>query len=343
MANLRVAMVTPWGRHVRCGIRAYSEKLARALAAQGAEVYVVRWPRFGHMTPEIAARVAESVPADRVDLVHVQHEYGLFRGTERAFYRALREHGLPVVTTMHTTGVPGKWALDRLVLAESDAVVVHNRWCLELLGQPGKARVIPHGCEPREPMPRREARRRLGLPEDAPLVGYVGFISPVKGLEDLVEAVRAIRAALLVGGGWHVGPGTDYIARLKARALERLPGRVQFLGYVPDEQLPAVYGAVDVVAYPSRFMSESGALLMALSFGKAVVARDLPPVREKAEQGALWTFSDVRDLAAKLERLLADVPTRVVLERAARGYAERNSWPRVAEMHIRLYEDVLSG
>jgi len=95
-----------------------------------------------------------------------------------------------------------------------------------------------------------------------------------------------------------------------------------------------------VVAYPSRFMTESGALLMALSFGKAVAARALPPVREKAARGALWTSRTPEELAAKLQHLLADAPTRVALERGAREYAREHAWPRVAEMHISLYREL---
>jgi len=82
---------------------------------------------------------------------------------------------------------------------------------------------------------------------------------------------------------------------------------------------------------------------MALSHGKAVIARDLPPVREKKKLGVLETFKTVRGLAKKIKRLLKDEEARHQLEEAARRYAEQNSWKIVAERHLTLYREVLNG
>jgi glycosyltransferase involved in cell wall biosynthesis len=146
---------------------------------------------------------------------------------------------------------------------------------------------------------------------------------------------------VLVGGGWFAGPGTAYIENLKQKSLAALPGRCQWLGYVADEKLPTVYAAMDAVCYPSRFSTESGALLMALSHGKAVIASDLPPMREKAKLGALITFKNVDDLRRKIKRLLKDDDLRHKLEEGARKYSYENRWEVIAEKHINLYEEVI--
>ncbi|GAH39792.1 unnamed protein product [marine sediment metagenome] len=175
-------------------------------------------------------------------------------------------------------------------------------------------------------------------------MGYVGFISPYKGLDRVIEAMTKIPdAGLLIGGGWHTaGAETRYIEDLKRDSLETLPGRCQWLGYVPDERLSTVYGAMRIVVYPSRMITESGALLMALSHGKAVIASDLRAVREKRKLGALMTFKSVADLRRKIKRLLKDGEARRELEEGAREYAEKNSWSSVAERHLGLYEEVIS-
>jgi len=149
------------------------------------------------------------------------------------------------------------------------------------------------------------------------------------------------KAALLIAGGWHVQEETEYITQLKEVSLAALPNRCQWLGYVPNEQLPTAYGAMDLVVYPSRFSTESGALIMALSHGKAVIASNLPPFREKEKVGALMTFKGVKDLAAKIKRLLNDEELRRQLEQGAKKYVAETSWDKVAEKHIKLYEDLL--
>ena len=340
--GLSVAMITPWGKNVRCGIRTYSEKLVNALAKLGVDIYIVRWPRFGARTPELVeSMVLDKIPVDQIALVHVQHEYGLFSpNLEASFFKALKSFGKPIVTTMHAVG---NWEVDRIIAEASDRVMVHNEFCFKRFGYPEKTVIIEHGCEPKECPPADECKRSLGIDPRIPIVGYQGFISSYKGLETLIEAMTKVpNAALLIGGGWHVEAETDYIMRLKRWSLETLKGRCQWLGYVEDERLPTVYGAMSIVVYPSRYISESGALLMALSHGKAVIASNLPPTREKAMLGALMTFKSVEDLRRKIRRLLKDEALRRGLEEDAKAYAESVSWPKVAEKHLRLYEEILN-
>ncbi|GAH73337.1 unnamed protein product [marine sediment metagenome] len=205
---------------------------------------------------------------------------------------------------MHSVG---NFNVDPVVCKNSDVVVVHNEYCSRRLDH--RNVIIPHGCGgPFKCPPEEECKKGLSIDPRAPLVGYVGFISPYKGLERVIEAMTKIPdAGLLIGGGWHTaGAETRYIEDLKRDSLDILPGRCQWLGYVPDERLSTVYGAMRIVVYPSRMITESGALLMALSHGKAVIASDLRAVREKRKLGALMTFKSVADLRRKIKRLLKD-------------------------------------
>jgi len=80
---------------------------------------------------------------------------------------------------------------------------------------------------------------------------------------------------------------------------------------------------------------------MALSHGKAVIASNVAPFREKEKQGALMTFKTVKDLRRKIKRLLKDDSLRVSYEKGAWEYAKKTSWPRIAELHLSLYQDVI--
>jgi len=332
-----IAMVTPY--KVRCGIASYSHDLAKALAEIGVDVYIVKLPRFGAKFPEIFRAVAESIPVDKVDLVHVQHEYGLYHTVDESFYHVLSRLGKPIVTTMHAIG---NWEVDSVIAESSDQVIVHNEFCFSKFEFPDKTAIIPHGCRSVDCPPKEGAKRLMAVPPEAPIIGYCGFISTYKGLELLIDAMKEIpQAALLMCGGWHAGPETRYITGLKARSLELLEGRCLWTGYVPDENLSNAYGAMDLVVYPSKFATESGALLKALGHGKAVIASNLAPFAEKEELGALMTFKDLEDLREKIRLLLTDDDARIKLEAGARAYAEANSWSKVAEKHLTLYEEVL--
>jgi len=335
---MKIALCTSWMQ--KCGIYTYSRNLAEAIAHLGHEIYIVRLIRFGAKTPEYFQMLAESFPKD-ADVFVISHEYGLFQGLEGGFYGALKRlyPKTKLVTILHSVGV--RWDVDRVIASTSDKVIVHNEFCAHRFGFPSV--VIPHGTKPCEIPSAEEAKRSLGIDPRAPIVGYCGFISEYKGLEALFEAMLKVpKVAVLIGGGWFAGPGTVYSENLKQKSLAALPGRCQWLGYVADEKLATVYGAMDLVVYPSRFATESGALLMALSHGKAVLASRLPPFKEKEKQGALMTFKDVTDLRRKIKRLLKDKELRSKLEEGARRYAKLVQWSEVAKRHVDLYKQIVA-
>lgn len=334
--SLKIAMITTW--KARCGIADYSEHLAKALAKQNVDVYVIRIPRFGPKEPTIFQNVIERIPVDKVDLIHCQHEYGLFGALNKRFFPALETLKKPIVTTMHAVG---NWDEDTAIMNSSQKIIVHNEFCRKRLPKTDKSIIIPHGMTPLQtPLPPPDAcKARLKIHPKTPIVGYLGFVSKYKGLETLIDAVVKLPdAGLLIGGGWFVEEDTEYISSLKQRTLDVLPHRCQWLGYVAEEDLAVAYGAMDVLVYPSLFMTESGALLMALSHEKAVIASDLPPVREK--DGALTTFKDPNDLVEKIDLLLKDKGKRADLELGARKYALENSWEEVAKLHKALYQSI---
>lgn len=333
---MNVAMLSTW--KVRCGIASYTCNLAGALAQQDTNVYVVRMPRFGYKEQSIFQNIIDRVPVDKVDLIHVQHEYGLYGTLNNTFFPALKKLGKPVVTTMHAVGT---WSEDIVIGENSDKIIVHNEFCAErFAGDKNKVSIIPHGMTPLQtPLPPKDVcKKRLGIQPEAPVVGYLGYISEYKGLEHLIDAMVDVpKAGLLIGGGWFYEQDTAYIVGLKRRTLEELPSRCQWIGFVPDEDLAMTYGAMDVVVYPSRFMTESGALLTALSHGKAVIASDLAPVREKEKKGALMTFKNTKDLSEKIKLLIADNACRRLYEKNATDFTKENSWENVARQHVELY------
>jgi glycosyltransferase involved in cell wall biosynthesis len=336
--GIKIALVSSWG--VRCGIATYSLDLASALANEGVEILVVRMPRFGQKSPELMLDLVSRIPYDQVDLVHCQHEYGLWQSFEPAFFTALRTHGKPVITTMHAVG---NWEMDVLIAGVSNKVVVHNKFCASRFQFPNTV-IIPHGVTPTEPTERELAKPLLNIDKRVKVVGYLGYISPYKGLETLITAMTKVpKTALMICGGWFTDASPEYIDRLQNWSKQLLGNRVIWEGFIPEERLANAYGAMDVLVYPSRFVTESGALLHGIAHGKATIASNLEPFREKEREGALLTFKDAGDLAKKIKTLLSDEGRRSQLEQGARKYAMRNRWSEIAKRHVELYERVIGG
>lgn len=333
--RLKVAHITPWA--VKCGIYTYVRDLTAALAQKGVDNYIVRLPRFGEKTPEILQNVVDKVPKD-VDLIHVSHEYGLYQWLEKPFYAALKQLGKPIVTTMHAPGFKN----DGVISEYSDRVIVHNDLCQKRFA--GSSVIIPHGASVLSTPKMEDCKKAYGIDHRIPVVGYLGFISPQKGIETLISAMTKVpNAGLLLCGGWHIGEGTEYMYGLKEKTLQLLQGRCHWTGFIPDDQLAVAYGAMDLLCYPAIYATESGGLLLGLSHGKATVAADIPPFREKEDFGALMTFKNADDLAEKINLLLSDDAKRLKLEQGARTYTESVSWPKIAQLHIDLYNEVLSS
>lgn len=337
---MKVALLTSW--LVKCGISSYSWFLSHALAQLGCEVYVVRLNRFGGKDEAYYRNYAEEVPYEEVDIISVQHEYGLFNWCELAFYSGLKTRmdllskRVPVVTTMHSTG---NLRVDRIVKSNSDAVVVHNQH------QANEFRfdcnIIPMGIRKvGELSPPEFAKRRWGV--EGKTVGMFGFLSEYKGLETLIRAVAQMPdVTLLVGGGWHIDAETPYIVGIKTYAHNLAPNRVRFLGYVAEEDLANYFSACDVVVYGHQFISESMAVNTALAHRKAVLTSYQPAFIEKERENVLMTFRNVDDLAGKLRALLNEPELRATLEKNAADYAFKHSWEFSAKEHLSLFESLI--
>lgn len=255
----------------------------------------------------------------------------------------------PAYTRMHRVRVPAWVArvavtgVQRAIPAVADAVIVHEPSFAAVV--PG-AVVIPHGTEvvPPSHEPIRDARRRLGLPDDRLVALCFGFLAPYKGLETALDAAsRAGRGVhLVVAGGPHprlAEQGDDYAER-----LQRQWGNVaRFTGYVPDGQVSDWFRAADVAlfCYPEPHAS-SGPLALALAHRTPVLLSE----RLAATVSAAPEMAVAPDAGAWAERLrrLSENPaerTRVagLSERMAAGRA----WPEVARRHLDLYEEVTRG
>jgi glycosyltransferase involved in cell wall biosynthesis len=211
---------------------------------------------------------------------------------------------------------------------------------------PSKLHVIPHGVSDRfrllSSVELKRVRDRLRLPDT--FVLFVGALQPRKNLGRLVKAfgemppdLRRTNPLLIAGPeGW-------MYADLQ-RAAEPLlrDGTLRFLGYIRDEDVPAVMNLATVFAFPS--LSEGFGLpaAEAMRCGACVLAGragSLPEI--VGDAGMLVDPFDTNDIREGLKVLLANAALRERLRERGFGRASKYTWDRTAEATAALYREIL--
>jgi len=310
-------------------------------------------------------RLARAIDAHPSDVLDVQHEYGLFGGTEGAWFldciEAVRK---PVVVSLHTVlpePTPKHDEVVRRICERADAVVVLSRTGAGLLQNvynvdPLKVHVIHHGVPDVPFASTAAAKARFGL-SGRSVVSTFGLISRGKGLEVAIEAMRTIVArrpdtTYLILGQTHPGvrrhEGESYreelTAAIASNGLERNVALVD--RYLDFDELIAYLGATDVylTPYHNPVQIVSGTLAYAIGLGKAVVSTPYLYAMELlgGGHGSLVPFKNPPALAAAVLGLLEDDWARHSMERRAYRFGRQMTWPNVAREHAALFGMVAS-
>lgn len=195
---------------------------------------------------------------------------------------------------------------------------------------------IPNGTVLPEPAPDGPARERGLVPGEYLL--FVGRLVPEKGLEVLIEAhaAAAPERTLAVAGAGHFTD--DYVESCRRAAAPN----VKFLGPVYGEELASLWQHAALVVFPSFLEGLSIALLEAMSFGRAVLASDIPENLEVLEGvGESFRSGDAADLGRRLRELLAAPERLAAMGRKARARIEAEyDWERVADRTAALYRSL---
>jgi glycosyltransferase involved in cell wall biosynthesis len=236
--------------------------------------------------------------------------------------------------------VPRSIARADVLLADSEST---RRDLIELLRVPeDRVFVVYAGVEARfrpEPDPDDAARRqRYAL--ERPYILSVGTLQPRKNYRRLIQAFHRLAQEygvshdlVIAGGkGWLYD---DVYATIDALRLE---GRVRVLGFVDDDDLPALYRGADAFAFPSLYEGFGIPVLEAMGCGTPVVTSNVSSLPEVAGDAALQVPpDDVDALADALWRSISDTALRQV--HRTRGFEQvaRFTWRRAAEDLLGVY------
>ncbi len=187
-------------------------------------------------------------------------------------------------------------------------------------------------------------RARYGL-GDTPFVLAVGTVQPRKNYELLVRAFRPVAARfphmLVIAGG------KGWLTEGLAAEIERqgLSERVNLIGFVDDDDLPALYSAADLLAFPSLYEGFGLPLLEAMACGVPVLSSDASSLPEVGGEGAALLLSphDEAAWSAALIDLLGDDAARGRLRQAGFARSARFKWSAAARDLAALYRRLLAA
>jgi len=369
----RVAML---GNHLprQCGIATFTTHLSDAIAAVAPDLdcFVLamndglhkhNYPgrvRFELSDSDTGAytRAADFLNVNAVDVISVQHEYGIFGGKAGGHVLTLlRELRMPIVTTLHTIlTAPNphqKRVMDELT-AISDRLVVMTNGSADILREvhgvsANKIDMIPHGIPS---VPFSGSKDRLGV-EGRPLILTFGLLGPDKGIEHVIDALPTILshypdAVYIVLGATHPHiverHGETYRLMLEERAKQLgVDGNVIFHNrFVSQAELCEFLAAADIYITPYLNPEQitSGTLAYALGAGKAVISTPYAYAKELLAdgRGILVPWRDSSAIATEIVGLLDDPEKRLTLRLRAAEHGRAMLWPAVAQSYLQSFE-----
>ena len=180
-------------------------------------------------------------------------------------------------------------------------------------------------------------RARHGL--QGPFVLALGTLEPRKNLPRLIEAFAALPPGLRDSHQLVLAGAAGWGIRRTREAIERHEPMVRALGWVPDEDLAALYQACEAFCYPSLHEGFGLPVLEAMQSGAVVVAAGVPSLREVGGDAAIYVDPyDIADMRAALQAALEPDGRRTEIRRRARERASEFSWEDAARGVLRELE-----
>jgi glycosyltransferase involved in cell wall biosynthesis len=361
----------------KCGIATFMSDLLTAVAARYPQVQCFAVPvndvEKGYDYPRVVGfeieeqslssylRAADFINLSNVDLVCLQHEFGIFGGPAGSHLLALlRELETPVVTTLHTVLREPNFEQRRVMqelIARSDRLVVMTQRAKQMLQEvyhapAGKIGLIPHGIPDMPLTDPNSYKDRFGVEGKVVLLTF-GLLSPNKGIEQVLNALPQILAEFpdvvyVVMGATHPHElqerGEAYRLSLENLARKnKVEKNVIFYNrFVELEELKEFIGAADlyITPYLNEAQITSGALAYAFGAGKAVVSTPYWHAAEllAEDHGILVPFGDSSAIAREVAGLLRDSARRHSLGKNAYMLGREMIWHNVARLYMSAFE-----
>ncbi len=361
----------------KCGIATFTSDVLSAIAAEHPNTECFAVPvndiKGGYEYPDVVhfeieeqdlpsyQRAADFLNISNVDIVSVQHEFGIFGGPAGSHLLALlRELRMPVVTTLHTVlrepNADQRRVMQELVARSTRLLVMaeRGRQILQEVYQvsPAKIDFIPHGIPDIPFVDPNYYKDQFGVAGRTVLLTF-GLLSPNKGIEHVLNALPQILTEFpdvvyIVLGATHPNEVREQGEAYRL-SLERLAKRnkvqknvIFYNRFVELDELKEFIGASDI--YITPYLNEaqitSGTLAYTFGAGKAVVST---PYWHAAElladgRGVLVPFGDAKAIANEVIGLLRDDTRRHAMRKNAYKLGRDMVWSNVARQYMHSFE-----
>jgi len=377
--TLRVRKIAFVGDHLprKCGIATFTSDLLAATAAAYPQsqcfAVAVNDIAGGYEYPEVVRfeieeqdlssylRAADFLNISNVDIVCLQHEFGIFGGPAGSHILAfLRELRMPVVTTLHTVlGEPRadqRRVMQELISLSTRVVVMVERGRKMLQdiynAPPAKIDLIAHGIPDVGFVDPTYFKDQFGVEGKVVLLTF-GLLSPNKGIEYVLNALPQIlevfpEVVYIVLGATHPNEvrehGEAYRVSLEMLAQKnKVEKNVIFYNdFVDLENLKEFIGAADlyITPYLNEAQITSGTLAYTFGAGKAVVSTPYWHATEllAEDRGVLVPFADAPAIAREVISLLRDDNRRHAMRKSAYRIGREMIWSNVAQLYVHSFE-----
>ena len=376
-ASRKVAFISSYPPR-RCGIATFTNDLISNISTAGKEnfeplIVAMNAGEPGYNEPvkfEIRAEIkndyicaADYINFSHIDLVNIQHEFGLFGGDGGSYLNMLIERiNAPIITTLHTVLETPELAYLKsmvevcngskkiIVMNERGKGMLHNIYGIE----ENKIELIPHGIPDLPFIDSSYYKHKFGIEQRKTILTF-GLLSKNKGIEMMLKAMPAIIKAeptvlYIILGMTHPqvlkSDGESYRFSLQRLAEEmNCCEHVMFVNrFVSDEELHNFLCAADVYVTPYQNVEQltSGTLSFAVGAGKAVVSTPYWAAEELLAEGRgrMVNFADSVKLAETIIEIFRDDALYYSLRRKAYDYGRCRIWPRIGQAYWQLFNAV---
>ena len=324
--------------------------------------------------PLVFAERAIRIGRKDVNVIHIQHEYGLFGSMSLMswiffpiLYTLAAIKTTPVVITIHEglnkelVAEPAKkvkriylWALNQLIILNiSQVIFLSENTAKEFTEsvEPANYAVLPHGShtKPTVKIEQEEAKQQFGYnPEDV-LIAEPGYIEPRKGSNKFIGlAERMNDFEFLLAGGASKAGYEKYGTDIRSSA----PPNLSLTGVLDEEEFHSSFIASDVIVLPYQVteqggivntVNQSGILTRCATYGKPVIASELPYFQDlKEDWNCVQTcdFEDIERAEEQIRNLVSNKQEQRRLSNRIREYAEAQSFSKVAKHHEQIYQSI---
>ncbi|MGK7921574.1 MAG: glycosyltransferase family 4 protein, partial [Trichodesmium sp.] len=340
----------------------YHFLLSQTLVAQG--ISIDNWPHWQGKLPIFKAAIARK---KHFDLVHVHWMYFNIRGENKYIYffsclkflfdvLITRLAGLKFVWTVHNSlghdsKFPGLELWTRQMFVKLvDRIICLNKTTVETITKeykfnPAKAIVIPHGHYRdvyQKAVDLAAARKELNLPETGKIYLNLGVLKPYKGIENLLQVwqdnqdIFAGDTLLIVGK-----PSDENYAKKLQELATGMEGVIIYPQFIENDKIHLYFSAANVVVLPFKKILNSGSLILAMSFGKPVIAPRLGGLLEVVGEAdeLLYDPEDKEGLLKAMQK-----STKIDLDQLSRlveKACDRLDWNLIGQETLKVYRSVI--